>query len=192
MNIKNLIFASIVFSSLNAMASQEQVLFTLDKSHNPQNKVIIHTQTDEDCRFIVNPKNSERNYVDFYWSMKNGKEVKEVHSLIRSEIKNRVEFKGINDRRDSFKIRLSDLSELRHDLPLSPIEVMSEMSEGVCRVRSVLSLGGSARYRKIDLKRTFCEVSKNFIGIPNGCHVLHLEGNDIATGELVKVKFLKK
>ena len=192
MKIKQLILASIVFSSFSAIASQEQILFTLEKSHRPENKVIIHTQTDDDCRFVVNSKNSERNYVDFYWSMNNGRETKEVHPLIRSEIKERVEFKGINDRLDSFKIRLIDLSELKHDLPLSPIEVVSEISGGVCTVKSVLSLGGSAKYRKIDLKKTFCEVSKNFIGIPNGCNVLHLEGNDIATGEKVKVKFIKK
>jgi hypothetical protein len=177
---------------LNAFAASEQVLFTLEKNHNPENKVIVHTQTDPDCRFVVNPRNAEKNYVDFYWSLNNGRETKELHPLIRSEIKNRVAFLGVNERFDSFKVRLSDLSELNHDLPPSPIEVISEFSQGVCRVKSVLTLGGTSRYRKIDLKRTYCEVSKNFIGIPNGCSALHLEGKDIATGEPVRVKFLKK
>jgi hypothetical protein len=173
-------------------ASTEHILFTLEKSFNPENKIIIHTRTDQDCRFSFYSKNSEKNYVDFYWSMNNGKEFKDIHPMIRSEIKNRVQFLGISDRYDTFKIRLSDFSVLNHDLPVSQIEVISELSQGVCRVKSVVTLGGSSHYRKIDLKRTFCEVSKNLFGIPNGCNSLLLEGRDLHNGELIRVRFLKK
>ena len=192
MNFKNFLLTSFSFMSFTTFASTEHVLFTLEKNYHPENKVIVHTQTDQDCRFTVSTKNTERNYVDFYWSMNNGSEIKDIHPMIRSEIKNRVDFLGMNDRLDSFKVKLSDLSELNHDLPNSQIEVTSEMAQGVCRVRSIVPLGGSSRYRKIDLKRTFCEVSKNFLGIPNGCMALQLEGKDIATGENVRVRFLKK
>lgn len=192
MSFKTLLMISLTLFSLMVLASTEHRLFTLEKDYNPENKVIVHTQTDQDCRFTVYSKNVEQNYVDFYWSMNNGREFKDIHPMIRSEIKKRVEFLGMNDRADSFKIRLSDFSELNHDLPTSQLEVSSELTQGVCRVRAIVVLGGSSAYRKIDLKRTYCEVSKNLFGIPNGCMALQLEGRDIATGENIRVRFLKK
>lgn len=188
-----LLAMTLSLTSLNALAqSGEKKLFTMEKDHNEENVMMIHTQTDADCKFVTSTKNSEKNYMEFYWIMNNGKDTKEVHSMIRSSIKERVKFLGINASRDSFKIKLNDLSELRHDLTDTTMEINSEMVNGKCEVKSVLTLGASGRYRKIDLNRTFCNVSKNLIGVPNGCNFIELEGSDTSTGETIKVKFKKK
>lgn len=191
MHFKSLITLALTFSSLTVLGAVERQLFTMEKNYNAENIMIIHTQTDQDCRFVTSPKNNEKNYLEFYWLM-DGKSKKEVHSMIRAEIKNRVQFQGINSTRDSFKVKLNDLSELRHDLTDTTMEVVSEMIQGECTVKSILTLGASAKYRKMDLKRTYCSVTKNLIGVPNGCSYLLLEGIDIATGEKFSVKFNKR
>lgn len=192
MFIKSLLVTALVFSSAFASAQVERKLFTMEKNYNPENIMVIHTQTDKDCKFVTSPKNAERNYLEFYWLMNYGNQRKEVHSMIRSEIKNRVQFKGINDRRDSFKVKLNDLSELRHDLADTSVEVVSEISQGKCNVKSVLHLGASGAYSKMNVKRVYCEVTKNMLGVPNGCNFIQLEGNDVDTGIKISVKFKKK
>lgn len=187
----SLLAFALITAAPSVRADNEKKLFTMEKNHNPENIMVIHTQTDSDCRFVPSSKNTEGNYVEFYWLMA-GQTPKEVHPMIRGEIKKRVVFEGINATRDSFKVRLTDLSELKHDLSDPTMEVVSEVTGGKCAVKSVITLGPSARYRKIDLDRTFCDVSKNFVGLPNGCNFLDLEGKDIATGEAVKVRFKKK
>ena len=154
--------------------------------------MMIHTQTDLDCKFVTSEKNNENNFLEFYWIMDFGHSKKEVHPLIRDEIKKRVSFAGINNRSDSFRITLNDLKELRHDLTDTTMEIISEMNQGKCGVKSILTLGASGKYRKMDLERTYCEVSKNLIGLPNGCTTLLLEGKDASNGELIKVSFRKK
>lgn len=191
MKTKTLLTLAFAVVSITSYANTERKLFTMEKNHNQENLMIIHTQTDKDCRFIKSAKNAEGNYVEFYWLME-GKNKKEVHPMIRSEIKNRVQFQGINAGRDSFKVKLNDLSEVRHDLTDTTMEVMSEVVNGNCVVKSVLTLGASGKYRKMDLNRTFCDVSKNMVGVPNGCNNLILEGTDVATGESLKVTFKKK
>lgn len=184
--------ALLLTTSLMSIAQVERKLFTMEKNHNPGNVMMIHTQTDQDCKFVVSSKNNEQNYLEFYWIMDYGQSKKEVHPLIRDEIKKRVSFNGINSNRDSFRISLSDLNELRHDLTDTSMEIVSEINQGKCQVRSVLTLGATGNYKKMDLERTYCEVSKNLIGIPNGCLSLLLEGKDISTGENIKVTFKKK
>ena len=96
--------------------------------------------------------------------------------MIRSEIKNRVSFNGINDSKDTFKVKLNDLKELRHDLTDTSMEVTSEIIGGKCVVKSVITLGASAKYRKLALKKTYREVTTNLIGLPNGCMKLESLG----------------
>lgn len=184
----------IFITSFSATAGFEgkKDLFIMEKSHNPENKMIIHTQTDQDCKFITSPKNTEKNYVEFYWSMKNGRSTKEVHSMIRNEIKERVRFEGINETRDAFQVSLNDLKELDHDLSDTTFEVISKKSKGECIVKSLLTLGPSADNKRIDLKKSFCDVSTNLLGVPNGCNFVRLEGFDTETGAPVKVKFNKR
>lgn len=187
-------FVALAAVSFNAFAitSTERNIFSVNKSYNPENVMIIHSQTDHDCKFVTSPKNNEGNYLEFYWMMNSGRSKKEVHSLIRSEIKKRFQFLGINSTRDSFRIRMGDLNELSHDLTQPVIEVVSEMNQGECEVKAILTLGASARYKKIDLDKTYCEVSTNFLGVPNGCNFLELTGKDLDSGEITKVRFKKR
>lgn len=112
--------------------------------------------------------------------------------MIRSKVQERVQFLGINEARDSFKVKLNDLSEIRHDLESNVIEARAELTNGECVVKSVIQLGASAKYKKLDLQRTYCEVEKNMVGIPNGCKFLELAGKDNAAGEGLKVRFKGK
>lgn len=173
--------------SVHASESIQRKLFTLEKSMNSENILLIHTQTDENCKFVSN----HNGYVDFYWLM-DGETKKEVHSMIRSKVAERVKFTGITEDKTSFTVRLNDLSELRTDLEDNKIEVKSEINNGSCEVKSIIKLGASAKYRKMNLKRTYCEVEKNFVGVPKGCKYLDLEGTDIDTNESFKVRFKAK
>ena len=112
--------------------------------------------------------------------------------MIRSKVQERVAFSGINATRDSFKVKLNDLSEIKHDLEDTNIEAVAALKNGNCDVTSVIKLGASANYRKMNLKRTFCEVDKNLLGVPKGCKYLELQGTDADTGEALKVRFKGK
>lgn len=182
-----LISAFICAQSVFSSTGIERKLFTMEKSYNPQNIMIIHTKTDDQCKFIA--KNNE--YVDFYWLM-DRKSRKEVHSMIRGEIKEKVKFLGINKSSDTFKIRLADLSQLKHDLEDTTMEITSEINNGGCRVKSILKLGATGNYRKLNLMRTYCEVTTNLFGIPNGCKFIDLIGNDADSGEALRVRFKAK
>lgn len=187
-----LILTSVLLIAQSAFASTtssvvERKLFTLEKSLNSENILFIHTQTDESCKFVAN----SNGYVDFYWLM-DGADKKQVHSMIRSKVQERVKFVGINQARDSFKVKLNDLSEIKHDLESNEIEARAEIINGECVVKSIIQLGASAKYVKLDLQRTFCEVETNMVGIPNGCKYLELAGKNDATGEGAKARFKGK
>lgn len=189
MKINSLIIAGTFVISTAAFAStiNEKKIFNLEKSLNSENVLTIVTQTDENCKFIS--KNND--YIDFYWLM-DGVTKKEVHPMIRTKVQERVKFVGINKDRTSFNVRLNDLSEIRHDLENNIIEIRSEINQGICTVKSILKLGASAKYRLLNLKRTFCEVQTNMIGVPNGCQYLELLGTDGHTNESIRVRFRGK
>lgn len=169
-------------------SSGEKQLFTLEKSLNSENILVIVSQTDKNCKFIKTPSND---LFDFYWLM-DGKSKKTVHPMIRSKVQERVQLLGVNSSQDSFKIRLNDLSEIKHDLEDNTLEVNAVLENGNCNIQSVIKLGASANHRKLNLTRTYCEVSKNMIGIPKGCSYLELQGTDADTGESLKVRYKGK
>lgn len=184
MKLSAIVMALALISSAQAT---ERKLFTLEKSMNSENILMIHTQTDDNCKFIA----GDNGYVDFYWLM-DGLNKKPVHPMIRSKVSERVAFAGINESRDSFKVKLNDLSEINHDLEDTKIEAVAEVVNGACEVRSIVKLGASAKYRKMNLKRTYCQVDKNLVGVPKGCKYLELSGIDADNGEALKVRFRGK
>ncbi len=192
--MKNIIITSFLLSfSLHTFAqAKEARILAVDKSYHPENTMIVHTQVDKDCKFVPSTKNAESNYAEFYWRMNNGAKTKEIHKMIRSEIKNRFKFDGINSSRDSFRIRIGDLKELKHDLEDPTLEVVSEKFHGQCHVKSILTLGPSGQNKKIYLKRNYCEVTKNFLGLPNGCSYVTFEGIETDTGNPMTIRFNKK
>jgi hypothetical protein len=173
--------------SLFAAESVEKRLFTLEKSFNSENILVIHTQVDNECKFVSN----KNGYIDFYWLMDKTTK-KNVHEAIRGKVSERVKFLGINSTRNNFKISLNDLSEIKHDLEDNTIEVSAELLNGACEVKSVMKLGASASYKNLDLKKTYCNVATNMIGIPKGCTFLELQGVDVNNTESFKVKFKGK
>lgn len=182
-----LVFGAIVSQASMAAGSVERKLFTLEKSVNSENILNIHTFTDNDCKFV----SGNNGHIDFYWLM-DKQTKKEVHPMIRSKVQERVKFLGLNATKDSFKVRLNDLSEIKHDLEDNNIEVKAEIVAGVCTVKSVLKLGASSKYKKMNLERTHCDVEKNFLGVPSGCNHLELLGKQIDTNETLKVRFKGK
>ena len=78
-----------------------------------------------------------------------------------------------------FKIRLNDLSEIKHDLESNIIEARAEILNGKCNVSSILKLGPSAQYKDLSLEKTFCHVKTNMLGVPNGCSQLELRGKNV-------------
>ncbi|MBC7540216.1 MAG: hypothetical protein H7281_15430 [Bacteriovorax sp.] len=184
---KLILTASLIAQIAFTAESVEKKLFTMEKNYHADNIMVINTLTDDSCKFVS--KNNE--YLDFYWLMDRATR-KEINPVIRSQIQERVKFSSINNERNSYKIRLSDLSELNHDLEDTAMEVSSAVINGKCQVKSVLKLGPSGKYRKLNLKRTYCEVTTNLVGIPNGCKFLDLQGNDADTDEIIKIRFFKK
>ena len=183
-----LVLSSLLLLSQSAFASKtiERKLFTLEKSLNSENILNIHTQTNENCKFVTN----SNGYIDFYWLM-NGKTKKDVHPTIKSKVKERVKFISINQTNDSFTVRLNDLSEIKHDLESNIIEIQAKTINGNCTVNSIIPLGASAKYKKLNLERTYCEV-KSVLGVPNGCKYIELSGKENTTNEILKVKFIGK
>lgn len=189
MKYLNVAITVLAISAQTAMAagSVERKLFTLEKSLNSENILNIHAFTDSDCKFVSGPNG----FVDFYWLM-DKQNKKEVHPMIRSKVQERVKFLGLNGPKDSFKVRLNDLSEIKHDLEDNNIEVKAEIIAGVCTVKSVIKLGASAKYKKMNLERTYCDVDKNFLGVPSGCTYLELQGKQVDTNEALKARFKGK
>ena len=182
----------LILTLLNAQAvlaenNVEKKLFTMEKNYHAENIMVINSHVNDECKFV----GQNNDFLDFYWLI-DGKNRKEVHPMIRSQIQEKVKFSNINNQRDRFKIRMNDLSELKHDLEDITMEISSSITNGNCQVKSVLKLGPSARYRKLNVKRTYCEVSTNMVGVPNGCKYLELQGLDSDTGESLKVRFFSK
>lgn len=181
-----LFLLALISNSAMSQVSSEKI-FTLEKSFNSENILVVHTQTNESCKFVED----SNGYLDFYWLM-DGKEKKPVHPMIRSKVQDRVKYLGMDQAVSSFKIRLNDLSEIKHDLEDTTVEVKAEIINGNCEVKSILKLGASAQYRKLSLKRTYCEVESNMLGIPKGCKYLELIGLDTDTGAALKIRFQGK
>jgi hypothetical protein len=179
--------AILICQGAYALESNEQRLFTMEKSYHADNILTINALTDENCNFVQ----TADQYLGFYWLM-SGTTKKEIHPLILKNIKEKVTFVSINEKFDSFKVRLNDLNDLKNDLEDILLETSSSIINTECKVKTIIKLGPSANYKKLNLKRTFCEVTTNFFGIPNGCKFLELSGKDDDTGADFKVRFNKK
>lgn len=185
----NLTFILSVVFTINSFAEDSipKKLFTIEKNYNPENIMIIETQIDNNCKFL----NQNNKYLDYYWMMNKTKR-KEIHPMIRSQIEEKVKFHGIDNEKNLIKLKLNDFRELKHDLEDILINISATLENGICDVKSILKLGPSSKYRKIDIKRIYCEVSTNLFGIPDGCKFIELSGADADTGEDLKVRFSSK
>ena len=169
-------------------ALKEQRLFTMEKSYNQENIMVIYAQTDEKCSFIPFENGS---YLNYYWLM-DGKKRKDVHPLIKKGIEKRVEFKSVEDKHKEFTAELNDLDEVKHDLPDTAIKVEAQNQNGNCNALATISLGPSGGNQAIELENTYCKVEKNWVGVPKGCLRLELEGEGLTSKQDVLVKFDKR
>lgn len=181
MKVVGIVFLLVSLMSF-AVEEKRVQLFLMEKSHNQENIMVIHTQVNDDCQFV-----GER-LIDYYWMM-DGKKEKRVHSMIKYKIRERLKFDSLAGDKRSFKVQMTDLSEVKHDLEDINIKIISDKSDGSCRVHAILKLGPSKDYKEMILDRTYCEVKKNLVGIPTGCKNLELIGKDLKTGEELRVKF---
>tara|TARA_Y100000768_G_scaffold103111_1_gene75379 strand:- start:30 stop:593 length:564 start_codon:yes stop_codon:yes gene_type:complete len=171
---------------LSSSAGIREKLFIMEKSHNPENVMIIEVKLNEKCEFQTYEDGS---LLNFYWLMDGGKYTKDIHPLIRHGIAKRVEYKDQAKTKTSFKVALNDLKEVQHDLPDSSLDVSASLDKGKCSVQSILELGPSKNNKKINLTRSFCKVETNVLGIPVGCTFLELEGKTLSSGKPLHAKF---
>lgn len=118
-------------------------LFLFKKNENPQNVMAVYTKLDADCRFETA---NRRPVFDFYWLM-NGTTYKRVHPLIKSGIRDRLEFDLTRDRGApagaSFSVRINDLKTVKNDLEDPRLTVHAEKRGGRCETEATMTLGPS-------------------------------------------------
>lgn len=181
------LFAILIFASSMTCFGAERTLFTIEKSYNNSNIIVVNVQLNRDCRFVK----TENGLLDYYWLM-NRSLKKEIHPLIRSTVASRLTLVSSNGLLNSFKLRLNDLTEVSHDIADPTLEVSSELVNGQCRVRSVMTLGHSQKYRRIDLDRIYGEVDKNLMGVPSTLKYIDLDGKDVDNNESIRVRYRAK
>ncbi len=71
---------------------------------------------DGSCSFVPDPLDAGKPLIDFYWLM-DRKNRKTPHPFIKKEVRERLVFESFAADKRSFRVKLSDLKELDHDLP---------------------------------------------------------------------------
>lgn len=113
--------------------------------------------------------------------------------MIRTKTNERLKITAINSTKDNYKLALTDLSELKHDLQDTTVDVVAQIQEGKCLSKAIIKLGPSGNYRKMSLSKIHCTASKNFVGVPDGCKKITLSGSDADSNEKLKdVVFYEK
>lgn len=178
---------------IGAAAVEERPLFVMKKSHHPENILVVAAKVDGQCRFLPYKNGS---YLDYYWLM-DGKKRKRAHPLIKSGISKRVAFVKSLQGQSEFQARLNDLKELEHDLPdtsfiVKAEDVKAEEEKQECEIHALIKLGPSHKGRTLDLQQAYCQVDKNFLGVPRGCKSLTLAGQELQSGKKLSARFEKK
>ena len=158
-------------------------LFTVEKSINSQNIMVVYTKLDSQCRFLTDPNERDQPVFDFYWLM-DGRRYKRVHPLIKAEVKKRLEFQvDSTDRQHSFYVKLNDMKEVRHDLRDNRLHVSSSMENGACHVGAMMSLGPSAGNANIEVTKFYSEAKRGLI-YPTLISI-SISGKSLASGQSV-------
>jgi hypothetical protein len=121
-------------------------LFELHKDRNPQNVLVIHTYADARCQLIGTPESKER-LVDMYWRMDDGSPdecYKPTDPRIKSETLRSLDVKPLSADRRRFRIEITQLDQLDHDLPTRELEVTLERADAACRADARLPLDSAA------------------------------------------------
>lgn len=166
-------------------------LFNFEKNINPQNILIVYTKLDEKCRFVTDPSQRDQPTFDFYWMM-DGTKYKPVNPLIKSGIRDRLEFQNDPANRDtSFFVKINDLKEMEHDLPDSTMHVVARAGKTGCEVDGTVRLGASAKNETITLTKIYTE-AKNQGGLYPTPTSITLTGVSTKSGQVISATFHAK
>lgn len=165
-------------------------LLTLEKNENPQNVLIIYTKLDSTCRIEIK---DEEPTLSEYWLMDRAR-YKRVNPLIVRGIEKRIKVVDeVPADQHSFQVRLSDFTELEHDLGSDPlITVRSEGQPGHCEAVAILHMGASDQYRSIQIDRVYAKSEKKLLPPFRRLVELTISGADLATGEKFSRSFQQK
>jgi hypothetical protein len=151
-------------------------LFTFEKNENPQNIMVVYVKLDDQGRFEKDPKHPEQPLIGFYWLM-NREKYKRVHPLIVHGIRERLHFISQAPDRRSFRIRLSDLDDLKRDMKPADIDVR------ILGGRENPNVEASLRGVKID--KIYSEAHKTFLPPFRKVDVVTVFGKSITDGDPV-------
>jgi hypothetical protein len=173
-----------------AAAPVEQRLFFFEKSYNPNNIMIVYAMMDESCSFIPDPQDASKPLIDFYWLMDRNR-YKPTHPLIKKGVRERMIFESFAADRRSFKIKLSELKELDHDLPDSTFEISAGGQPGACTSNTLIKLGKSYGNQVLAVTSVYSEV-KTCLGVPCGAKFVELRGRNAETGKELVARYMAR
>lgn len=157
---------------------EHQPILTVEKNVHPENAMVIYTKTDEQCRFVKDPKKGHSVLVDFYWLM-DRKFFKPVHQLIKNRIREALEVDAAeSDRPSEFAVKLHKLEEVKTDIEDPTLTVQAKKEGGQCKVEGHLQLGPSDNHAEIRVDSLYTE-GRTF---PPVLHSVTLKGVDLKTG----------
>lgn len=159
---------------------------TVEKSVHPRNRLIAYTRLDGQCRVQRDPKDAGRALLDYYWLM-DGSRYKRVHPLIKRGIRKRFQVWASppKSRDRAFSVRLSELSEVEHDLGPTPLFwVRAEKTPKGCVAEARITLGPSDKNAVLRLDAIYSEAA---LTGPFAAKVklIALKGTDAASGKPV-------
>jgi hypothetical protein len=187
------ILSALLFSQISPAAEINlppigihQKLLTFEKSINPENIMVIYTKLDEKCRLETDPSERDQPVFDFYWLM-DGKNYKPVHPMIKSGIRDRLEFEADAipaNRQNSFYVKVNDLKEMEHDLTDTRLHIVTKAAEAnKCDADAFMTLGASDGNATILLTKIFTEAKRSFLSAK--VIAITVYGNDVKTGKAI-------
>ncbi len=165
-----------------------QRIFIYEKNENPENILVVYGKTDSQGR--IQPASREGLF-DFYWLM--GRErYKPTHAMIKSGIRDRLQVLP-SDNPTAFDILLTDLKEVRTDLPSSRLHIQTDpdsaAKDGGIKLSAYLTLGPSDHNARIRLDSIYAEASKGLNPFSRKLLAITLKGVDVKTGQKVSRRY---
>ena len=179
---------ALAWAGATAGSSEKVRLFTVEKSKNPQNILVVYCVVNEQCEFERIPDAGHDHLFDMHWLM-DGTTYKRTHPIIKKMARKRFVAQNAADHCKCFDVRLADLKELVHDLPSDIIHVGTfRDGSGRCRARARIQLGPSGGYRALQIESIYSK-ARTLMGIPIGIHYIELRGIDVENSRPLSIRF---
>ncbi len=169
--------AQLIWPAISVIGSYQPVLL-VEKSQNPENKLVVFTKLNENCDFVTD--SSAQPIFDFFWLM-SGTTYKALNSSIKTEIKKRIEMSQpeLLFRNRSFFVSLNDLKEVDHDIKDPRLVVAVNAQDESCTVESRIQLGPSSQNAWVKVESFYGETTGFF---RPKIVLVKIKGINIATG----------